>query len=347
VRENGKKNELRLNLEQGLFLKLSLLNVMGLNELKFYELIREIETSPLYKLLSGSAEGAPPAVARKRFPHAWELSLSQGGEAGATDLKYAFSDFTGGREGLINLIRKIGRLKFEKYFLHCEASGAEIRSATGLGKEAVGEIRDFVNSFLLAGDNAPVERLPAEVFRFAGAVSYERGRLLIEYASPFYSSGLYSINRDVLEALKLSPALKGKRKELGRLLLDISRVNFRKNALDIVLKGLCGYQKDYVLKKGGLKPLSMRGFSAAAGLDVSVVSRAVAGKYIKLPCGETVKIRSFFLSRKDFTMAKISDILEKKKKISDRELSESLLKKTGLKIPVRTVNYYRGFLRAK
>jgi len=206
----------------------------------------------------------------------------------------------------------------------------------------VEDIRSFVRSFILTHENINYENLPEEKFNLIAAFEIYKGKVYIEYILPFYSDGIYCINEKLLNKMKKNGAFKNNEKELNEILWNINKVNYRKNILNAILNYLVDYQKKFIIGKSDLKPISMRAIAKELGVNVSVISRAVANKYVKMPNGENFKIKSFFRTKKDFTIEKISDILKKEGELTDKEISKLLYERCNIKLSVRTVNYYRN-----
>lgn len=336
------KNELNLNHKNRITLRLSFINTLVADNLKFYELIKKIESNQCYKILSGERE--EKVIRKKRFFYAWNYNLGDRKFPEKNDVVYAFSDISREKRDIISIIRKLGIKKFERCFLNEFFPLTEISKMTGIDVKTAEKIRDFVRGFILANENMEFEKLPVENFNLIAAVEIYRGKPYLEYILPFYADGLYEIDNKKLSKLKKHGIFKGLERELDELIFDIKRVNFRKNILHRILNYLIEYQKDFITGKAGMKPLSMRDLSTELGMNVSIISRAVAGKYLKLPDGNNLKLSSFFYSRKDWAIAQISDILEKRKSMKGRDLSLALFKKTGVRISVRTVNHYKKLL---
>ena len=102
------------------------------------------------------------------------------------------------------------------------------------------------------------------------------------------------------------------------------------------------------LEKGvaGLKRQTMSEVAEKAHCDVSTVSRAASGKYVRTPRG-TVPLRKFFVLVDQAPVEKLREILSDavadKKKLSDREVSE-IMTKAGFPMARRTVAKYRAKL---
>ncbi|MCM8825146.1 MAG: hypothetical protein NC937_03205 [Candidatus Omnitrophica bacterium] len=119
----------------------------------------------------------------------------------------------------------------------------------------------------------------------------------------------------------------------------------RKSFLEKLVSYIAGYQKQFIIKKGALKPLSEKGLSEKFNCSCSMISRAVANKFVTF-AGEVFPLKKLFsrpagnLSQ-DFIMDEIEEIIRNADEpLSDRKISERL-KGKGISIAPRTVNKYR------
>jgi RNA polymerase sigma-54 factor len=146
-----------------------------------------------------------------------------------------------------------------------------------------------------------------------------------------------------------------RRLEAARWFIDA--VHQRRNTMLRIAEVIFEEQREF-LSKGvkGLKPLRMQEVADRAGVHISTVSRAVAGKYAQTPQG-IHPLKFFFTSgTADATggvasqtsiKQRIAEMIEGEdtsRPYSDEELSELLEKSDGIKIARRTVTKYRKAL---
>ena len=123
----------------------------------------------------------------------------------------------------------------------------------------------------------------------------------------------------------------------------IRRMDTMEKIAELAVGGQLGF-----LEKGvaGLKRQTMSEVAEKAHCDVSTVSRAASGKYVRTPRG-TVPLRKFFVLVDQAPVEKLREILSAavadKKRISDREVSE-MMKTAGFPMARRTVAKYRAKL---
>ena len=181
---------------------------------------------------------------------------------------------------------------------------------------------------------------------------------------------LILMKEDVLPRLSLNPMYKSLLKEkeedkeateyikekLDRVLFLIKSIEQRQNTIYKVLEYILKKQK-YYFEKGEkyLKPMALKEIAENLGVHESTVSRAIRDKYILTPKG-TIKIRDLFVNslsskegeEEEVTVInikrKIEELIDKedkKKPLSDQNISDFLNREEGIKISRRTVTKYR------
>lgn len=121
----------------------------------------------------------------------------------------------------------------------------------------------------------------------------------------------------------------------------------RMDTMEKIAELAVGGQRGF-LEKGpaGLRRQTMSEVAKKAGCDVSTVSRAASGKYVRTPRG-TVPLRKFFVLVDQAPVEKLREILSDAaaggRRLSDREVSE-LMGRAGHPMARRTVAKYRARL---
>lgn len=158
-----------------------------------------------------------------------------------------------------------------------------------------------------------------------------------------------SINENYLRLLKSKTFTINEKNFLNEKLRQarnlIKCIETRKKFLEKVFMFIIEYQKDFIQKKGPLKPLSEKYLSEKFSCSFSLISRAVSDKYVSSGTG-IFPVKSLFSYSKDkmsqaFIIDQIEDIIKNTDiSISDRKIAEKL-KERGISIATRTVNKYR------
>lgn len=128
----------------------------------------------------------------------------------------------------------------------------------------------------------------------------------------------------------------------GRARLFVRSIEQRWETLHDLMRCLIDYQRDF-LHHGEryLRPLTRAEVAEMMDVHESTVSRAVAGKYVKLPCGKVVALETFFDSAAPIKHLIEELIDQEETSLSDRAIAERL-KGQGYDISRRTVAKYRN-----
>ncbi len=181
-------------------------------------------------------------------------------------------------------------------------------------------------------------------------IEEENGELFIYLYDDLFE---IDINEETLEHYrKAKGEVKRYLKEFYERYLNLYKaMNLRKENLRKILDIVSQRQKEFLLGKGELKPLSLSEVSERLNIHVSTVSRIVNSKYVKTPVG--TYLLKFFFAREssgglsqDELMNRIKEIIEsedKKKPLSDEQIAK-ILQREGFKVARRTVAKYREIL---
>jgi RNA polymerase sigma-54 factor len=130
----------------------------------------------------------------------------------------------------------------------------------------------------------------------------------------------------------------------GRARLFVKSVEQRWETLHALMRCLVDYQRDFLVDgERSLKPLTRAEIAEIMGVHESTVSRAVAGKYVELPCGEVVSLETFFDSTAPIKRRIEELVAEEEVPLSDRAIAERLGEQ-GYPVARRTVAKYRNAL---
>lgn len=130
----------------------------------------------------------------------------------------------------------------------------------------------------------------------------------------------------------------------ARARLFVKSIEQRWQTLHELLDCLVDFQRDFLVHgETRLRPLTRARVAEMMGVHESTVSRAVAGKYVQLPCGEVVPLEKFFDSAAPIKRM-IEDLVEQEgEPLSDSALAEKLSEE-GYDVARRTVAKYRNAL---
>jgi hypothetical protein len=246
------------------------------------------------------------------------------------------------RPAMLALATRAGLVNFEKYFLSGSPFPAgEAARACGFTPREAADLKAFTEAFILAHEHIAPAALPPLFLRCAATVYAGNDKVEAAYSHPAYFRGIYSINGPALTRLLKSGELS--RAEISRartLASAAQRLSWRKAGFHRVLGALLDEQKDFLLGRGPLKPLTQRALAAHVELDPGTVSRLVAAKTLLAPWGEELALKSFFRPRSAYIIDKIKQILAGGA-MTDKKVAEALSRDFGMRISRRTVSLYR------
>ncbi len=142
------------------------------------------------------------------------------------------------------------------------------------------------------------------------------------------------------------------RKRYDDAMAFIQLLKMRSTTIIDIIKAIVRLQKPFFIsgEESEIKPMVLRDVAEQTGLDISVISRATAGKYISTNYG-IFPLKLFFNERPDstsdvsahkilHTLRQIIEGEDKHNPLSDRELGDRL-EAAGLNIARRTIAKYR------
>lgn len=135
------------------------------------------------------------------------------------------------------------------------------------------------------------------------------------------------------------------REHVERVKCILEAIALRKKTLTRVASYIADYQKGFLLHgPSQLRPLRQKDVAKALEVHESTICRAVAGKFCKLPSGETVSFEVFFDSALPVRNMIREIIARSTDPLSDSEIAKKLAEQ-GTEIARRTVAKYREQLR--
>lgn len=337
-----------------LIYRLNFATLLSLPESEFARMIAEIEKDPFVQNLLYPKDPGLKILSKKRFPNSrlsssfYEIDERVQASAASVDVQTLLSR----HKGLVDLILRIGRDKFEKHFLYREGPETveEAAEQCGITLKEAEDIQALLLDLSIQSEFFHPTSLPAEGtlrYTVVARIEQEHGKVVISYLSPHLAGGRYMISRERLDALKKT-LTREDRKKLKEVLEKVEWINLRQDTLQKILSILVLRQNTY-LRSGEPKsrvPISQRSVSKDLKVAPSTVSRSLSAKSVLLPWGEEKPLKDLFLSRKDAAERWVSELLEQmppeeREKMSDARLRERLFRKYKLKASRRSVNLYR------
>jgi DNA-directed RNA polymerase specialized sigma54-like protein len=164
----------------------------------------------------------------------------------------------------------------------------------------------------------------------------------VEYFVPHLARGRYRVDKDAWARRKVSLS-PGERRRAAELLGRAEALSLRADTFHRVLVEALDSEKEWLSggEDAALRVLSQREAGRRLGLSSSTVSRAVAGRSVETPWGRQIRLADLFPQKKRVLREILSENAEALAGLSDRAVQEWLLSRRQLRVPRRTVNYWR------
>jgi len=337
----------RLSTRTGLLNKASLKLAawIDLPESECLQQVRRLEADPVFqKMLSYRV------LQRERFhgvsPAVFRLAPER-------DVPSFVSGFRGSEKEMaaVELIRKLGRPDFEKFFLLPERlyTVAEISRATGLSSQEIGMLADALNNFT-PGFYSPAELpgrrdpLPGRPLTVVAGLTWSEGKPVLEDCVFDLCRGRYRLDPARLAELRQELTAE-QRKRLSRIVEEINWINRRRSVIYRVLKGVVEVQRKFLVSgdPDDLNGLTQRELSLSLGLIPSTLNRALRNRALRLDSGQVIPLKELLPGRNYRVRRLIRLILKREagRRVTDRELQVLLLRDYRVRLARRTVNLYR------
>jgi DNA-directed RNA polymerase specialized sigma54-like protein len=353
-----------LRLKAQLMARVQTVQLLRLGETQIAELIREIESDPFFQRLLRPGNRDWKIIRfqphpRTRLSDSFYEPDERTTPAGApSDL----ADLLNERREVLDLIRRVGREKFETHFLRAEEalSPEELAQTLGLAPPEVKRIQDFLLAFSVraeffdaSGRTGTDPSLHRRVVRLARLGMDADGEARFDLLSPHLARGRYDIRYDRLQAVSDGSELTPEEKRhLKAFVRRLELVNWRQNTLFRIMDLLCHHQRGWLAVRDALKraPMTQRQMARKLAVAPSTVNRAIQDRSLVLPWGEEILLEELFCSRKNLCVDALEHLEEGDpafSRMADRELQEKLKSIVGVSVPRRTLNTYRRTAAAR
>ena len=247
----------------------------------------------------------------------------------------------------ITLIKRLGRARFEKYFLYGDIAytEAELSRITGLSPGDIRQIRGFIFSVsMLEHGTAGVSRHIAQSRHYSciAKVEVHRGSPVLSWLYPQLVRGRYIVDFPALAAFAKTLPMK-ETVRVMKLVNIIKALNARQSAIKNLTELVVKAQRGYFLTGTEADLLPLTASEAARKLDVypSTVCRAASGRSILTPQGSELPLAHFLPNQRAVAVTAISGILQSPRKTTDTWLMQALRKHHGISLSRRAVNECR------
>lgn len=346
---------------QKLISRIKLSNFLSLPENEFAQLIRKIESNPLFRKLMYPSNPKEKIFAYGRYPKTnisssfYELKEEILRERNFPEVESLISK----KKEVVEICQKVGMEDFSKYFLYNEGTFSleEIAQACEIKVEEVEKILDLVNEIAIYG-----EFYEPTSFTLESGIHYTKiGKIerigedfTVNCYSPHLVRGRYLINYEKIEKLKKENFFNQEEvPQLKWLVKNMELVNLRKNILHQICEKIIAHQKKF-LESGDeddLQTFTQSELAREIATNPSVISRAIRYRSMELPTGEEVPLPKFFLKPKKKKMELVQEVISqeinnfRKKPLSDEKIRKILKEKYDLSVSRRAVTAYRKELK--
>ena len=346
------EQSLQARQEFSLIARLEQAQLLEIPEEEFNRLVRELETSSLFKELRREHR----LIRFQRYAGTdisagfFQLKDELAADPGSPDVESLLVD----KEDLVGRIQAIGLENFKRYFLYPEPDmpDEDIAQECGLDLSEVQRINGLVDEVSIIAEFHTASAHSVEPgIRYSKVASIEQGPegLVIGYLSPWYARGRYSIDYGRLEQLAADGALSNE--ELGkarRLFRKLELINARKDTVTRILQSVVAKQRLFLESRDprSLLPFSQKDLAAGIEVAPSSVSRAIRGRSVETPWGEEKPLKDFFPRPRRFKRDLLRQVVESEPELpSDEAIRSRLRDRFGVSISRRSVADLRAELR--
>ncbi|MBI3549043.1 MAG: hypothetical protein HY078_08395 [Elusimicrobia bacterium] len=356
--KQGLKISLRNDQRLALLGRLRMADWIEMPEKEFARELESIEKDALFKTLYFGGEGRRGAISRQRWPggrmNGSFYEINEQIVAGKGE-RVKVEEALGEKVGLVEKIQKMGRAAFEKYFLYGEESHSlpEIAKETSLSEEDVQAIHEFLLEIGAQAEFYLPTREPDMVRSYSCLARLsisEDGEPRFEFFSPHWARGYYQIRYDSIEEWKRSGQLTAdQRRRLPHFLKRLETINLRQNTIYRILESATKLQAEYLKSKNLelMLPISLRKLAQRLDLAPSTVSRALAGRSIRLPWGKEAPLITLVPGRRKVVREIVGDWLDAGAQGTDAVFAERLKSEFGIRVSRRTVNAVRNEMKKR
>ncbi len=322
--------------------QLKLARLLKMPEKDFESQIKEVESSPLFQILLNARAVAISPYTDARF------GIRRSAGPSLMSSSENLPELMDGHGDMIPLIRQIGQENFEFYFLGDENLSDEKRAQLcGISLNEARRLREFVNrlyiqtEFQASADSA----IPAKVFSAVAGIEIQDGQPVLAFFNREIWKGRYRVDKDRCKGLKASLPLK-EAARLDGLVRRLEIFELRKSTLYRALEALLEEQSEYLVSghPERRRPLTQRALASRLNIDPGVLNRLISNKSVRLPWGLEAPLKALCPSAKTILRGKLHDLIEKRPRLSDRQLAKEMENLFSFALSRRSIAQYRNEL---
>ncbi len=329
-------------------------------ESEWAKMLSDIEKDPLFQELMVSTTGGQKLVKFKRFGRTsisnqfyeeQEINVVGGGGGVSPEVLLEKKKF------ILDIIQKVGRENFEKYFLYREDGQPteEIAQRCGVPVDDVKKLQDFILDVSVQAEFYFPSTLDSNQIvkptLVGKIIRNDDGTFSISFFSPHLARGMYEINRDAIRRWQKTRGLD--RTDAARLkryigVLELS--NMKQGAFWRTVDYLLQAQKQYFETRDEAKmnPVSLRDVAKELQFAPSTISRVFSHKSVMLPWDKEILFVHLMPGQRKVILHVLEKILtENKQEMTDWRLAKKIEDASGIKVSRRTVTACRHVLQSK
>lgn len=340
--------------------RVKIAQAIRMSETEWAKILSEVERDPLFQeLISARMEGRR-IIRFKRFGRTGLSSqfydnqdVNVAGNSGSS-----LESLLEQRRSLLQLIEKLGREKFEKFFLYRESGNSleEISNECRISIEEARQLEDFVLDVSVQSEFFHPSALesanslkPTLVGRI---VKNEDKTYSIAFFSPHLARGMYEIDHSTLRRWQKNkrldrPSAARLRRYIG--LLELS--NLKQGAFWRVIDYLLQVQKDYLDTRDVAKmaPVSLRKVAARLQFAPSTISRVLAFKSVLLPWEREILLTHLMPGQRRVVLSIMEKMIKssQQKHQTDSQIAKKIAQTYGVQVSRRTITACRHVLDKK
>ena len=321
----------------GLSFRLKAVQLLSLSEPDVARLIFKLEQDPLFEKLRPFIRREASKGARFFLPLKDD---SHGIQSSGIDWSAYSSE--------IALIKKIGRARFEQYFLYGDIAfkAEEVANSTGLSLGEVRQIKGFVFAVSMQEHGSrDIQRKVVQSRHYSciAKIELHKGKLMLSWLLPHLVRGRYIVAFAALNAFRNSDLTSEESVQLGELVKIIKFLNARQSAVTRLVELIVKAQKKFFVTGDPLSLIPLTASDASRKLKVypSTISRVSSGRSLVTPPGSELPLEFFLPNQRAIAVNAIAKILKAWPKVTDKVLMEGLLVKHHINLSRRAVNECR------
>jgi hypothetical protein len=339
--------------------RVKMAQAIQLRESEWARMLSEVERDPLFQDLLSAKIGDRRIIRYKRFSRthlsgqfyeSQDVNVVGGsGESPETLLSR--------KKHLLELIRRVGQEKFERYFLYRDESYPVIEELAQTCNVTAGEakeLQDFVIEMSVQSEfYHPSALQPHNLVKptlVGEIIKNEDGAYSLSFFSPHLARGLYEVDSEMLKKWQKDKQLD--RTQSSRIrryvgLLELS--NLKQGAFWRVAEYLLRIQKDYFDSQdlSKLAPVSLRHVARTLQFAPSTISRVLSNKSIMLPWKREASILTLMPGQRKVVLTILDRMLIDKHDLTDMKLAQEIASTFGIKVSRRTVTACRHVLEKR